>query len=189
MHASSSGRMFGKADAAWFEGMLRNETRIGGVGLRVFETSSGESLREQVENVVQVGFMVGIHGANLVNSMFMRPFGGLMEVQPFGTTSLCYVSGGNSGLAYFRHVASKAASAEESGCGKNNFECETKMRNRMVKISDERDRKAIREYVQKGIQHLLYLHNTFPDGIPVTYNPETAYYDIAQPQRKHSHST
>lgn len=44
-------------------GKLRNETSAAGAGLRIFTVMGNESLQEQVRNVANVCFMIGIHGA------------------------------------------------------------------------------------------------------------------------------
>lgn len=180
VHLSSTGRVFNATDEKWFTDMLRNETTRAGVALHMFTTSSRETLREQVQNIARVGFVVGIHGANLVNSIFMYPFGGLMEILPHGARSFCYEAGSNSGLAYFRHTATVPATPEESGCTSAKAQCHTLLRQRMVKISAAVDREAIRSKVRQGIQRLVHLHKMYPDGIPVRYNRETSYFDIVE---------
>lgn len=178
VHLGSSTRMFSDADEAWFTGMLREETEKAGVRLHTFTISSKESLEHQVKNIAQVGFLVGIHGANLVNSIFMHPFGGLLEILPHGATSQCYVAASNSGLAYYRYVSSEAASAEESGCTEQNVQCHKLARQKRVKIGSKKDRDGIRDLVRKGIEHLRYLHDMYPGGIFVRYVERTAYFDI-----------
>lgn len=176
-------RRFSDADEAWLMAVLRNETSAVGAELRVFTVMGNETLREQVTNVVRVGFMVGIHGANLVNSIFMHPFGALLEILPAGMNEECYIAGMNSGLAYFRHESSQLASPEESRCRVTDDACRNELRQRVVKISARKDRDRVRELVRAGLSHLRLLHGAYPDGIPVAHNKETAFYDIKQPER------
>lgn len=178
VHAGGTTRRFSKEDEEWFGGMLKEECERGGVGLKVFTITGEESLRDQVNNIVDVGFLVGIHGANLVNGVFVRPFGSLLEIQPNGSTSSCYIAGANSGLAYWKHETSVRATMEESGCEPDDEHCRTKLRQRLVKVGTEYDRAEIRRIVRLGINRLKWLHQRFSSGIPVVYNKATACYDI-----------
>lgn len=177
VHAIGTRRRFREDDEKWFLQMLHNETENAHVRLNVFTTQATDALREQVRNIGQVGFLVGIHGANLVNAIFMQPFGAMLEIFPKGVASSCYVGGSNSGLGYFRFESSDAASAEESGCG-NNARCMILKRQRLVKIGRAEDRVRLREQVRKGIAHLLNLHRVFPTGVPVVYNSLVGQYEI-----------
>lgn len=178
VHAGGTKRRFNKEDEEWFGEMLKEECESGGVRLKVFTITGEESLREQVANIIDIGFLVGIHGANLVNGVFMRPFGSLFEIQPNGSTSPCYIAGANSGLAYWKYETRVRATMEESGCEPDDEHCRTKLRQRLVKIGTEEDRTEIRQIVRLGINRLKELHQRFPDGIPVVYNKATAYYDV-----------
>lgn len=171
-------RQFSAEDEQWFGDMLKNETKNAGIGLHVFTTSGTEQLEEQVKNIAKVGFVVGIHGANLVNSVFMLPFGGLLEILPNSVSSRCYVGGMNSGLAYYRHESTEIASPEESECTAKNELCQESPRYRRVKLGSAVDRDTVQTFVKQGIQHLKRLHRKYPHGIPVQYNEETNYYDI-----------
>lgn len=177
-------RRFSDADEGWFLDMLRNETRREGIKLHVFTTSRFESLKKQVENIVKVGFLVGIHGANLVNCMFMHPFGALLEISPAQVREECYIGGINSGLAYWRLEMSQLASPEESRCRHSDIYCKEELKLRLVKMGAEKDREQVRALVQKGIRHIVSLHRDYPDGIPVRYNRETGYMDIARTKQK-----
>lgn len=178
VHLIGTKRRYDDADEEWFVNMLKNETEATGVRLHMFTTAAEDSLRDQVTNIAGVGFVVGIHGANLVNAIFMHPFGALLEVFPGKADSPCYIAGANSGLAYYRHTSTEEASPAETGCAPDDKACATKPRQRLVKIGRQEDRDGVRKYVQDGLKHLRYLHDTFPDGIPVAYNEETAFYNI-----------
>lgn len=173
-------RRFSDEDETWLLEMLKNETRSAGVDLHVFTTPEGEPLETQVKNIVQVGFLVGIHGANLVNSMFMHPFGALFEISPALVREECYMGGMNSGLAYWRHEVSELATSEESGCRPWDNLCRDKLTLRRVKLRAESDRRITREYVQKGIMHIVNLHQVYPEGVPVRLNPSTSLFDVTR---------
>lgn len=178
VHLVGTKRRFRDEDEAWFVDMLRNETDAAGVRLHMFTTSPEETLAEQVQNIAAVGFVVGIHGANLVNAVFMQPFGALFEIFPGNAESPCYIAGSNSGLAYYRHTSTEEATPAETGCSVEDAVCQKKPRQRLVKIGREEDRIALRGYVKKGLTHLTSLHQEFPNGIPVMYDETTDYYHV-----------
>ena len=96
--------------------MLREETASAGFKLRDFTPSGDETLEAQTGRFAALGVLVGIHGANLVIAVFMRPLYGMVEIFHARVASPCYVAGLNSGLRYWKHVATEMASPEESGC-------------------------------------------------------------------------
>lgn len=171
-------RTFFEDDEAWFIKMLRNESEEAGAKFLTIMADSSQSLKTQVEAVIRVGFIVGIHGANLVNAIFMHPFGALMEVLPKFVQHKCYVAGANSGLKYLSFESSEQAGVVESGCYFRDAYCKTDPRQRRVKLGRRDDRRRVRELLRAGIQHLRQLHERFPNGIPVKFNAESQYYEV-----------
>lgn len=161
-------RRFNDADDAWFTSMLYEEGKRASVEVREFKLEGKESVETQVRMFEGIGFLVGIHGANLVNALFMRPFSVLMEIHPGGSVLRCYQGGANSGLAYFNHEAEKAT-VKESNCEVWHKDCLRYFRNRRVKIGSEEHRVKIRNKVRAGLQHLRRLHEMYGSGIPVRY--------------------
>lgn len=182
VHAAGTVRRFSDVDEAWFTQMLTNETRAAGLQFRDILTTPDETFVEQVKKVEKVGFIVGIHGANLANCIFMRPMTALLEIFPANVDSSCYIAGSNSGLAYFKYEAELEASPQESGCSKAEKRCWKLTRQRMVKIGTERDRTTIRNYVRLGIAHLIRLNKDYPHGIPVHYDLLSSYYVLNDTQ-------
>lgn len=179
VHAAGTVRRFSDADEAWFEAMLRNETQAAGIGLTTFVTTADESFDEQVRRMTGIGFLVGIHGANLANGLFMRPFAALLEILPADTVSLCYIGGSNSGLKYMAHSALVQASAEESGCAPDESRCQTLPRQRMVKIGTRQDRQDIVRHVRDGIDHIVRLNAKYgQSGVPVVHDVFDDVYRI-----------
>lgn len=172
-------RRFNDADDAWFVGMLREECHRHGVQYKEFKLRGNESFADQVRLFEGIGFVVGIHGANLVNAIFMRPFGALLEVLPGGLGIECYVAGANTGLAYFLHNAEKAT-AEETFCPKWDKICWKLFRNRRVKIESQQDRVGVRGQVRAGLAHVKRLHNKYSDGVPVKLNREQGQFEIVE---------
>lgn len=64
----------------------------------------GLDFKDQVSMMQGVAIAVGIHGANLVNAVYMPPLSVLVEVFPFGFKHGMYEHGGNSGLVYLSHT-------------------------------------------------------------------------------------
>lgn len=181
VHVAGTVRRFSEEDEEWFTDMLTYETKKAGVALKVFTPSPEEPFELQVRRMVDIGFVVGIHGANMVNSLFMRPFGAFFEIFPANMNSMCYKAGANSGLKYLKHYALVEATPEESGCSASNHRCFEITRQRMVKIGTEKDRESIRRNVRSGLRHIIQLNNVYSDqgGVPVTYNWVTGTYGIA----------
>ncbi|KAA8492807.1 EGF domain-specific O-linked N-acetylglucosamine transferase [Porphyridium purpureum] len=67
-----------------------------------YETVSFENkpFTQQLDSVKNAAVAVGIHGANLVNTIFMPPHAGLVEIFPYGFAHGMYERGLNSGLRY-----------------------------------------------------------------------------------------
>lgn len=61
------------------------------------------TFKEQYEAMKGASIAIGIHGANLVNAMFMPPLSVLIELFPFGFMHDMYANGGNSGLKYYKY--------------------------------------------------------------------------------------
>lgn len=155
-------RRFSEEEERWFVDMVQEECAAGDVEFTTF-TTRDEGFEEQVGNAAGLGAMVGIHGANLVNGMFVRAFGAVVEVVPGGVGSLCYVGGMNSGLAYWR----LEGEGEEVKCDKREIECRLRLRQRVVEIGAGRER--LRGMVRAAVEHLNELWRRFPDGAaPVT---------------------
>jgi len=58
------------------------------------------SFKEQVDGVRHASVLLGMHGANLINSMFAPARGHLIELFPYGFNHNMYVDGLGSGLSY-----------------------------------------------------------------------------------------
>lgn len=175
--SSGSMRSFPDQDEKWFVSMLEEECTRAGFELKSFMTKAEQPLEDQVRTFAEVGLVVGIHGANLVNSLFMRPFSGLLEVFPTEAVNRCYYAGSNSGLRYFAHESSTRASAEESGCPENN-RCREQLRHRKVKLGAQDDRNTIQAYVREGIEHIEKLHARFGEGVEVRLDEDSGFYRI-----------
>lgn len=121
---------------------------------------AGVSFDKQYGEVRQVAVGIGIHGANLVNSVFLPPLSSLIEIFPHGFNHVMYRGGGNAGLKYFSHEMSKQdghdyrdvgkyASVEE--CVFRDEECKKFYRDTTLVVTDE-DIEGIRDKLEQAIE-------------------------------------
>jgi hypothetical protein len=90
-----------------------------------FEVVSFERMTfaEQVQSIEDAGVVIGVHGANLVNSMFMPPLSVLFELFPFKFTHGMYEQGGAAGLKYFSYMVSTGMPFQTSKPFRNAEQC------------------------------------------------------------------
>lgn len=172
-------RRFSDADDKWFESMLNEEAFLANMTITTLQVSKETPIKEQVRMFSKVGFVAGIHGANLMNSIFMNPFSALLEIFP-ALSLQCYFAGANSGLAYYKYSPVRKATPKQSGCTEEHPTCWSYPHNRRVLISDPSDRIALRSLVRQGIQHVLTLHSNFRKfgGVPVVYDKNLSLFRI-----------
>lgn len=117
----------------------------------------GMNFMEQVFAVRHAHIAIGMHGANLVNTLFMDALSVLIEVMPYGFKHEMYKNGGNAGLKYFVHQMSegddydelkKYESAEE--CVKKNEACKVYYRDALQRVT-QRDLNEIRGLLEAAI--------------------------------------
>lgn len=168
----SVSRSFGPEDEEWVDSMLREEAERGGVEYRSWVMGNGETFEKQVERMVEVGVVFGVHGANLVNGMFVRPFGGLVEVFPRGGWSRCYMEGMGSGLRYW---SKEMEEGEGERCNLNILECKISMRNRRVVIGDA-DKEVLRSMVREAVEWLGFVNSA---GGRVRFDEGEQRYTVA----------
>lgn len=111
---ASTRRAFCCGSSSWVDAMLERVAARHGFSLRVLELGGGISFAAQLAQVADAGVIVGLHGANLVNSMFAPPLAALVEVANMHMQ--CYIGGMNAGLAYWNVKPEQAASRTQSGC-------------------------------------------------------------------------
>lgn len=144
----------------WFHATLHELGTKYGLEIRNIRTSSAMPFREQVEAMRNIGLAVGLHGANLVNSIFMPAASAIFEIFPFRYVRYYYVAGSNSGLRYSFH---EAEGGKEKNCSLHKLSCVLKYRESIVYLS-ERDRAIIRRRIENAMAYLVRLHDMYPDG-------------------------
>lgn len=101
---------------------------------------------EQYRTVRSASIAIGIHGANLVNTMFMPPLSALIEIFPFGFDQKhepMYRNGGNSGLKYFFYAVRNGTNFADlkrfpsvTECIRRNISCLRHYRDSTLKVDD-----------------------------------------------------
>lgn len=99
---------------------------------------------EQYNVMKDAAIAIGIHGANLVNTIFMPPLSALIELFPYGFVHQMYLNGGNAGLKYFSYQMSTGQSFQGPGlyrsveqCVRLSPECKVFYRDAMLQMTDE----------------------------------------------------
>lgn len=149
-------RRFNDADETWFVSLLRRKAAERAYEYRTLQPSENMTFVEQVRMFADVGVIIGIHGANLVNSIFARPFSALFEISP--VDSPCYLAGANSGLRYWRLEPRRKGTLEESFCRSKGCRQNPKMRR--IVIEHEEDRRDIESIVDQMLDYIDSLHKS-----------------------------
>lgn len=110
----STRRAFCCGSASWVDNMLSRVASRHGFSIRTVDGGGGVSFAVQLAQMSDAGVVVGIHGANLVNTMFAPPLAALVEVANMHMQ--CYVGGMNAGLAYWLVKPESTATRRQSGC-------------------------------------------------------------------------
>lgn len=158
---ANSSRRFPPDDEAWFRKLLEAESLARNLDLVEISVPVNRPLREQVRDVQNIGFMVGLHGANLVNSMFMKPGAALFEIFPFKYVKIFYMNGGNSGLRYSSH---EVESSDDRDCTAiRTLSCQILYRDVTVNLTSS-DRTAIAKHIRDGMDYIVKLRASHPSG-------------------------
>lgn len=117
-----------------------------------------KTFNEQYDTVNSAAIAIGIHGANLVNTMFMPPLAVLIELFPFGFSHEMYVNGGNAGLKYYGYEMKTGKPFERisryrsvTQCIKYDKECKLHYRDGELQVNDE-DMKEIEGILNRAIE-------------------------------------
>lgn len=142
----NAGRVFEQEEEEWFVNMLTEEAAKENVQVEIWKEEA--EWKEQVRRAERADVIIGIHGANLVNAWWVRPFGGIVEIMPEKYWSECYTGGGNAGLRGWRwRTGVKEEDCEHADCAK--FE---KYRADVVRIDQGKD--GLREMVKQAVAYV-----------------------------------
>ncbi|KAI0567279.1 Glycosyltransferase 61 [Gracilaria domingensis] len=145
----------------WLENTLEELCKKHGMEYKHIRTSGAMSFKEQVNQLQSIGLAVGIHGANMVNTVFMPTAGALFEIFPWRYVRYYYASGSNSGLRYSFHEPERGY---DRNCSFTSPTCFMKYRESVIYLT-ESDREVIHKRLESAIMYITGLHRLFPDGV------------------------
>lgn len=154
-----SRRRLTRSGRLWFDTMINDLAGKYGFEIRLVRFSRDMSLREQIELVQDTGVAIGLHGANLVNTMFMPAGAAMFEIFPWRYVRFYYAAGANSGLRYSYH---EPEAGIDRHCGFDK-RCFMRYRESVIYLSDT-DRDSIQRRIENAIKYLVRLHVLFPNG-------------------------
>ncbi len=155
---------------AWFRRTLVELTEEYGFELKNVRFNKEMTLAEQVQEMRNVGIAVGLHGANMVNTMFMPAGAAMFEIFPWRYVRFYYAGGLNSGLRYSFHEP-------ESGVDKHcNFDkyCFMRYRETVIYLTHN-DRVIVRNRLENAIKYINELHESHPQGTIMLKKHGTVY--------------
>ena len=132
-------------DEAKKEGIVKAFQDVASEHNYKFKVISFENMTfdEQYKAVSSAAIAIGIHGANLVNTMFMPPLAALIELFPYGFVHEMYRNGGNAGLKYFSYQMStgipfkgKRVYRSPEQCVRLNKNCKVHYRDSIMQVTD-----------------------------------------------------
>mmetsp|Transcript_32454 Transcript_32454/g.127286 ORF Transcript_32454/g.127286 Transcript_32454/m.127286 type:complete len:448 (-) Transcript_32454:160-1503(-) len=104
----------------------------------------GIPITEQEEIMKDAAIAIGVHGANLVNSIFQPAWTVVLELMPYGFDHEMYEEGGGAGLKYFKHHVLTGVEYEQRGkyasteeCVRKDVKCKVHYRDHSVALTKE----------------------------------------------------
>lgn len=101
LHRSGT-RMLSEDGLAVLEGKLREVAAGNGFEYR-FVDVKGMNFAQQVDAVAGAGVVVGVHGTQMMNVLFLGKGAGVVEIFPYRFVNSVYEGGSGAGLHYTRH--------------------------------------------------------------------------------------
>lgn len=154
-----SPRRLTPSGSKWLEDTLHDLAAKHGFEVRYVRFRKEMAFKDQVAQVRDVGLAVGLHGANMVNTMFMPAGAAMFELFPWRYVRYYYAAGLNSGLRYSYHEP-------ENGVDKHcNFDkyCFMRYRESVIYLS-EVDRQRVRRRIEKALIYIAELNDRFANG-------------------------
>lgn len=101
LHRAST-RSFSVDGLALFESTMRRIGERAGFSYRLLDVA-GMTFPQQIEAVAGAGIVVGIHGTQMLNALFLPPGASVLEIFPYRFTSRLFEGGSGAGLHYAQH--------------------------------------------------------------------------------------
>lgn len=171
--ASYSRRRLTRSGEVWLISTLQQLSQRYGMEFVRVRMTSATPFKEQVSIMSQVGFSVGLHGANLVNTIFQPAGGALFEIFPWKYVRFYYAAGSNSGLRYSYH---EPLAGINRNCRYGTVACAFLYRESRIFLTDL-DRWRIQLRLEKAVEYLDNLYHHYPDGmIPLRRNGSLYFF-------------
>lgn len=142
LHRSGSKRVFAHDSEKSFLEVVNKVGQVTNFDVKVTDAAQMD-FKDQVTSLANVGIAIGIHGANLVNTIFMPPLSVLIEMFPYGFKHLMYGNGGNAGLKYMSYTVANGTrfpSKQEyktiEECIRLNLSCKLHYRDSVLHLSE-----------------------------------------------------
>lgn len=101
LHRGSS-RTFSPMGLTTFQVTIRTMCETRGYTYRMLDMA-GLSFSQQVNAVAGAGILIGIHGTQMLNMLFLPKHAAVVEVMPYGFSNDLFVGGSGAGLWYESH--------------------------------------------------------------------------------------
>lgn len=160
LHRTST-RTFTRAGQDILESTLTELAKQGGFEYRLLDVA-GMTFPEQIAAVAGAGVVVGVHGTQMLNTLFLPAGAAIVEIFPSGLSNNMFVGGSGAGLHYARYQLLKGDPfpqlSEFQGLGhclKVSRECRTWYQSDNRKLSfGILDAAAAGSIVQEAISHV-----------------------------------
>jgi hypothetical protein len=154
-----SKRRLDDKSGVWFRETLASLATVYGFSVRDVRCNGTIALSEQAAALQSAGLAVGIHGANIVNTIFMPPAAALFEIFPYKYVRYYYSSGSNSGLRYSLH---EVETGLERSCTEP-IKCMLQYRESKLSLTAY-DRRVIVARLERAMLYLRGLRDLYPSG-------------------------
>lgn len=160
LHRAST-RSFSADGLDLFESTIRRIAKRAGFGYRLLDVA-GMTFPQQIEAVASAGIVVGIHGTQMLNVLFLPSGASVLEIFPYRFTSKLFEGGSGAGLHYAQHQILHGEDYEEvnkyrgvNDCLRVSSACRIFYQSDRRKLDfDNLDAAAVGNLLEKAIAHV-----------------------------------
>jgi len=172
---SRSPRRLTTSGRIWFENTLEELATAYGFEVSHLKFHKEMTFADQVRHIHNAGVAVGLHGANMVNTMFMPAGSAMFEIFPWRYVRYYYAGGLNSGLRYSFH---EPQSGIDKHCHFDKW-CFMRYRESVIYLT-HKDRAVVRQRLVNILIYITKLHQRFPGG-SIPLERDGTVYRIPRP--------
>lgn len=156
----------------WLESIIKDLCERYDMKLEHVRVTGATPFKKQVSIMRRYGVSIGIHGANILNTMFQPAGGALFELFPWRYVRYYYAAGSNSGLRYSYHEPAKG---KAWNCTFGTTMCAFQYRESPIFLT-ENDRWVIQTRIERALAYVVALHRQYPNGIIPLHKNGNVYY-------------